>query len=105
MKTRNNVYYDLELTEFIWVDENGIAYHFSSMLHLGKFCDSLQEQRDIKNYSLSKRFGFTVINNILADIIWYTHCETRGFLIKYNGESFTCKKDIILNGGILTKKN
>ncbi len=78
---------------------------FSSINHLGKFMEKLNENRDTISYSLSKRFGVNVNFALLSDIVLYSKIETRGFLINHKGVFYTCKKDIILNGATLTKKN
>lgn len=102
--TRNGIEYKLELSPYK-ATVDGVTYIFSSVNHLDKFIEKLGENREIINYSLSKRFGFSVNLNILNDIVLYARIETRGFLIEYKGVYFSCKKDIILSGGTPTKKN
>ena len=41
MKTRNNIYHDLNYTEFIYVFDKDILFYFSSDLHLRKFKEML----------------------------------------------------------------
>lgn len=104
MMTRNGIVYKLELSPYKATIE-GVTYMFSSINHLDKFMERLNENRELISYSLSKRFGVTVNYGVLSDIVLYSKVETRGFLIEYKGVPYSCKKDIILNGAILTKKN
>nr|DAI89899.1 MAG TPA: hypothetical protein [Caudoviricetes sp.] len=103
MMTRNGIVYDLKLSPYyITIDE--VTFYFSSKNHLEKFTEKLTENREVINYSLSKRFGVNINFKILNDIVLYSKVETRGFLIKHKGEAYSCKKHIVLNGVILTKK-
>ena len=102
--TRNGIVYKLELSPYKAIIED-VTYMFSSVNHLDKFMEKLNENRDTISYSLSKRFGVNVNLAILSDIVLYSKIETRGFLISYKGVFYSCKKDIILNGATLTKKN
>lgn len=104
MMTRNGIVYKLELSPYKATVE-GVTFMFSSVNHLEKFLEKLGENRELITYSLSKRFGFSVNLSILNDIVLYAKVETRGFLIEHKGVYYSCKKDIILSGGILTKKN
>ena len=80
MISRNGVVYDLEKSPFIYL-ENGMKYVFSSQLHLDKFKARKKENRDIINYSLTKRFKLNCDVSLIADIVLYRKIETRGFLI------------------------
>jgi hypothetical protein len=104
MMTRNGIVYKLELSPYSATIE-GITYMFSSVNHMEKFLEKINENREIISYSLSKRFNVNINFGILSDIVLYAKIETRGFLIKHKGEIFSCKKDIILNGATLMKKN
>lgn len=104
MMTRNGIVYDLKLSPYKATVE-GVTYIFSSVNHLDKFMEKLNENRDVISYSLSKRFGVLINLAILSDVVLYSKVETRGFLISHKGVCYSCKKDIILNGVILTKKN
>lgn len=102
--TRNGIVYNLNISPYrITIDD--LTFYFSSINHLKKFSDKLNENRKIIKHSLSKRFGFTVNITLLADIVLYSRVETRGFLITSNGRIYQCEKDIILNGGKVTKMN
>ena len=81
-----------------------LMYVFSSQLHLDKFNKKLKENRNKINYSLSKRFGFDIIENMIADISLYIKTENRGFLIKGNGD-FKWQNTIRLDGVKLMSKN
>ena len=104
MMTRNGIVYKLELSPYtVTVDDT--TFYFSSKNHLEKFTEKLTENREVIGYSLSKRFGFSINIKLLADIVLYSKIETRGFLINRKGVNYLCKKDIILSGGKVTKKN
>lgn len=102
--TRNGIEYKLDLSPYT-IALDGVTYFFSSKNHLEKFTEKLQENRELLSYSLTKRFGVNVNITLLSDITLYAKVETRGFFIKHNGEIFSCKKDIILSGVTLTKRN
>lgn len=102
--TRNGIVYNLKLSSYT-IGLNDITYYFSSQNHLEKFTEKLTENRELINYSLSKRFSITVNVNVLADLVLYAKVETRGFLVKHKGEFYSCKKDLILSGVTVTKKN
>lgn len=104
MMTRNGIVYNLELSPYKATIE-GVTYMFSSINHLGKFMEKLDENREILSHSLSKRFNITINLNVLSDIVLYSKVETRGFHIIFEGVPYSCKKDIILSGATLTKKN
>lgn len=104
MMTRNGIVYKLDLSPYT-IALDGVMYFFSSKNHLEKFTEKLQENRVLLSYSLTKRFGVNVNITLLSDITLYAKVETRGFLIKHKGDIFTCKKDIILSGVTLTKRN
>lgn len=87
--TRAGVCYNFPKSPYK-VTVNGLTFVFSSQLHVEKFKDNLKENRDIINYSLSKRFGFTVDVDIVADVVLYKKIEKRGFLItNVHGNEFT----------------
>lgn len=104
MFTRNGVCYDLQRSTYrITVDS--LTFVFSSRLHLDKFKAKLNENRDIINYSLSRRFGFTIEVSRLADIVLYKRIETRGFLIVTNEGLELWQENLKFGGGKATKKN
>lgn len=104
MISRNGVYYDLQLSNFRY-KVGDLTFVFSSQLHLDKFKKKLKENRDIINYSLSKRFKMAVDVSQLADIVLYRKIETRGFLIITGEGKQLCQKCIIFNGGKVTTPN
>ena len=104
MLSRNGIYYDLSQSTYR-VKINGLTFVFSSKVHASKFKKRLQENRDIINYSLSKRFNYKVDMSALADIVLYKKIETRGFLIvDSNGETL-CPKTIICGGAKVMKES
>lgn len=87
------------------VTDNGLTYVFSSKLHLQKFKNKLRENRDIINYSLSKRFNFPVDVSQLADLVLYRKIETRGFLILTSEGKQICQNNIKYVGGKVIPNN
>ena len=106
--TRGGVAYDLSVTPFtkkiIYASNNYLIFCFSYQLKLNKFQERLEENRDKINSSLSKRFGFEIVNDVLCDIKLYSSIEKRGFLLKNHKEGFECLDSIILDGKRATIK-
>lgn len=98
MISRNGVVYDLTLSSYKH-KEGDLTFVFSSKLHLDKFKKKLKENRDIINYSLSKRFNITVDVSQLADVVLYRKIETRGFLIVTGNGEELCQNNITYGGG------
>lgn len=101
MISRNGVCYDLSISNYRHT-VNNLTFVFSSKLHLEKFKSKLKENRDIINYSLTKRFSINVDVSQLADIVLYRKVETRGFLILTNEGKELCQNDITYHGGEVT---
>ena len=104
MISRNGVVYDLNVSSYRYT-VGGLTYVFSSKLHLDKFKKKLKENRDIINYSLSKRFNMTVDVSQLADVVLYRKIETRGFLIVTGEGNELCQNNITFVGGEVTIQN
>ena len=105
--SRGGVCYNLAETPFLYeieYDDHVLIYHFSSELYKNKFIESLENERSLITESLSNRFGFKVMNDLLSDIRLYQKIEKRGFLINADGRVLTCLNDIILDGKILIRK-
>lgn len=98
MISRNGVCYDLSISSYKHT-VNGLTFVFSSKLHLDKFKKKLKENRDIINYSLTKRFNVPVDVSQLADIVLYRKIETRGFLIVTCEGKELCQNNITFGGG------
>lgn len=99
--TRSNIAYDLNISPHsadVQYPDCIITYVFSSALYARKFNDKLQENRRKINGSLSNRFGFTIENNVLADLKLYTTIEKRGFLIYKGQDKAECLSHITLDG-------
>lgn len=101
MITRNGVCYDLSISPYRYT-VNGLTFMFSSKTHLDKFKKKLKENRDIINYSLTRRFNISVNVSQLADIVLYRKIETRGFLIVTGEGKELCQNSITFIGGEVT---
>lgn len=104
MITRNGVCYDLQMSPYRYT-KNGLTFVFSSQTHLDKFKTKYKENRDIVNYSLTKRFKINVNVSQIADIVLYRKVETRGFLIVTAEGKTLCQKDLTFSGGKVTTQN
>ena len=102
--TRGGVCYDLAESPFT-VQIDSLKYHFSSEINLNKFINKKNGHRERITDSLSKRFGFEVKNDILADIVLYKTIEKRGFLIAENGVHIKCVRNITLDGNKVIVKS
>jgi len=78
---------------------------FSSALYRRNFYARFLDNRETISASLSKRFGFEVNNDLLADLKLYTTIEKRGFLIFKNEVKIECRENIILDGHNLTRRS
>lgn len=100
--TRKGIAYDFHIspykTTIIYNEGFEVEYTFSSEFYLNKFKNQFEENRKKINESLSKRFGFSITNNVLSDLVLYRRIEIRGFLIKCNGVPAECPNDITLDG-------
>ena len=103
MITKCGIYYKIEDSRFI-ITINERKYYFSSALHSKNFLEKLQENRDIINKSLSKRFDVCIKYDSLCDLVLYKKIESRGFLI-IEGDNKLCQNNLILNGSSLKEKN
>ncbi len=105
--TRYGVAHNLELSPYqhkIKYNDEELEFVFSSEQYKQIFLRKLEENRTKINDSLSKRFGFTIINNKLADLKLYSMTEKRGFLIK-GKEEYKWLDTIELIGEILIQRN
>lgn len=101
MLTRNNIAYDLNISPHkinMVYEKHNITYVFSSELYVKKFFEKVENNRNNINESLSNRFGFNILNELLCDIKLYITIEKRGFLMFIDGEKVTCLNDITLDG-------
>ena len=99
--TRSNVAHDLNISPHtieMKYPNQSIVYVFSSELYKQNFADRLQANRLKINDSLSNRFGFTIKQDLLADIKLYLTIEKRGFLLYVNGRKVACRDKVELHG-------
>lgn len=109
--TRNNVAYNLNESphrlEVPYDDQQILIYVFSSEFYKTNFYNRFLGNREAISESLSKRFGFQIENDLLADLKLYTSIEKRGFLI-LNGKDHSVtwqRENIILDGVKLMKRS
>lgn len=110
--TRRGIARDLKSSPYFVHIEYGrreITYNFSSLSHLTKFKARLQDHRQDVNNLLSRRFGWQIAQDVLADLKLYRDIEKRGFYITYRTEDrkedFNCLDSLKLNGQTLTGRN
>lgn len=101
--TRSKVYHnglDESIHRFTitYNDNLTITYVFSSELYMNIYKRKLTDHRTKINESLSKRYGFEIQNNIIADLKLYVLTEKRGFLITDGKADFKCLSNIKLDG-------
>lgn len=99
--TRAGVSYNLHKSpHLLEMDYEGtkVVFHFSSQTYRIKFNSRCGENRGAINHSLSKRFGFDVKADVLADLKLYATIEKRGFLISIDGVFAECQNNITLDG-------
>ena len=100
--TRSKVYHNgldesIHRLEVVYGENDKLTFVFSSELYKNIFRKNLEDNREKVSESLSKRYGFKIINNKIADIRLYKQKEKRGFLI-LGKEEYRCLNDIQLNG-------
>lgn len=100
--TRSMVYHNgldesIHRIEVEYSEDTKLIFVFSSELYKNIFTKNIDSNREKINAVLSKRYGFNIKNNIIADIKLYKEKEKRGFLIIGNRE-YRCLNDIQLNG-------
>lgn len=104
--TRSGIAYNLEDSphmETVEYPNAKITYIFSSDLYKRMFLEKFDKNREDINKSLTNRFGFQIINNILCDIKMYLTVEKRGFLILVDGIDIHSPNDLTLTGDCITK--
>lgn len=99
--TRGNVAYNFHYSPYyldVNYDDEVLTFVFSSKFNLERFRERIESNREVINASLTKRFRFTIVNNVLCDLRLYISIEKRGFLVKTNKDVFECPDSIILDG-------
>lgn len=105
--TRAKVAYNLHESPHIhkvFYGGNEMTYVFSSEYYKNKFVDNREDFKNKISESLTKRFGFAIVNELLSDIKLYSTIEKRGFLIFHNKEVIECLDNITLDGKSLIVK-
>lgn len=107
--TRNGVCYDLLKSPFKveieYQNKKVLTFKFSSQTNIDRFNKRLEQNRKYINNSLSKRFKFEIVNNLIADIKLYSSIESKGFLLISNGVLIECLENLRLNGVEVMKRN
>lgn len=102
MLTRNGIAYNLKLSPYkLTVKYNNndyITFKFSSKLYQDNFENKMKLHRENIKNSLSKRFGFIIVNEKLSDLKLYSSIEKRGFLIETKEGIYECLNIIKLDG-------
>lgn len=104
--TRNNVAYNLNESPHrleVPYEQESLIYVFSSEFYKTNFYNRFLENREKISESLSRRFGFTVQNDLLSDLKLYTSIEKRGFLIVKGEDKIVCQENITLDGAKLMR--
>ena len=99
--TRNNIAYNLKESPYDVVVQSysqEMKFVFSSEMNKERFINRIRDSREKIESSLTNRFKFKVINDIIADIVLYKSIEKRGFLIIVDGKEITCLQSITLDG-------
>lgn len=103
--TRNGVFYNLDESFYkVELDDTGLTFVFSSLLHKNKFLEEYEDFRKKINKSLSQRFNLPIEQKLIADLTLYKKIENRGFKVTAKGVSFEWKNGIVLNGDCRTEK-
>lgn len=105
--TRWGIAHNLEISPYSLIvdyEDEQLEYVFSSQQYKDIFYKKFIENRLKINESLSKRFGFKIEVDKLADLKLYSMTEKRGFLIK-GKEEYKCLDTIELIGVNLIHKN
>lgn len=105
--TRWGVAHNLELSPYSLIvdyQDEILEYVFSSKQYKDIFYKKFIDNRIKINESLTKRFGFKIEVDKLADLRLYSMTEKRGFLIK-GKEEYKCLDTIELIGVNLIHRN
>jgi hypothetical protein len=106
MRTRNGIYYDLSKSVYkCRINDTHTVFIFSSDLHLVKFEEQIQKNRDEFNIKMKARYGIECNMKALPDILLYKKLETRGFLVLTEGGQALCLENLTLNGEKVTHKS
>lgn len=71
----------------------GITFHFSSVLHLIKFKEGVDEFTETLEEKLHNRYGIKVRFPVFCALAYYRITETRGFLVyNHEGRRIVCPK-------------
>lgn len=105
--TRSGIAYNIEVSPYSLIvdyQDEQLEYVFSSELYKDIFYKKFIDNRIKINESLTKRFGFKIEVDKLADLRLYSMTEKRGFLIK-GKEEYKCLDTIELIGVNLIHRN
>lgn len=97
MKTRNGIFYDLSISDYIYRTER-ITFYFSSELYLNKFRENKEKHLRAIEQQLTNKFKFTVRFDDAALIQLYMKIEKRGFRILIDEVVYKCREQVTLDG-------
>ena len=89
--TRSGVAYNLHVSPHkleVNYGNSCLLYVFSSDFYKRKFEEKMLENRILTSEKLSKRYKFTINNDIISDLTLYDNWEKKGFLVKIKKEGF-----------------
>ena len=103
--TRNGIFYNLDESFYKFeMEDTGLTFVFSSLLHMVKFREEFEIFRKKINKSLSQRFNLPIEQKLISDLTLYKKIENRGFKVTAKGVSFEWQNGIVLNGDCRTEK-
>ena len=99
-----DVYYDLKKSPYKAM-RGGLVFVFSSPRNLRRFEKLADEKAAEANGSLKRRFKVKCEVGDIVLIRFYKECETRGFLIRADGEEIVCESCLRFDGRWVSDTN
>jgi len=91
--TPNGIEYNLKKSPYIFTNDFGHSFHFSSEFYKNKFIKIYKENRKLLDQKMVAKYGIHFEIGGLADLDTYSSIETRGFYM------------VLRNKGVVTSKN
>lgn len=80
MKTRRNIYLDLQESDYSFV-KGGLRFYFSSEVYKEKFKKEIDSFINAENTKFEKKYGFCIGLETYFSVVFYSQIEKRGFRI------------------------